>query len=181
MSTIIDAKGKPCPTPVILAKQAMAAGEHSFTVLVDNTTAVENLKRLAGNQGFGRRRHAQGEGVYSRGLHPHRLRRLCRRRVSAPLPAPGGDWAVFVGRDIIGDGDRELGANLMRMFFYTLAQGEDQPGAVLFMNAGVQPAHPGRADSRPPEGPGRCGRRDPGVRHLPQLLRPHRPAARWAR
>ena len=52
MSTIIDAKGKPCPTPVILAKQAMAAGEHSFTVLVDNTTAVENLKRLAGNQGF---------------------------------------------------------------------------------------------------------------------------------
>ena len=51
MSTIIDAKGKPCPTPVILAKQAMAAGEHSFTVLVDNATAVENLKRLAGNQG----------------------------------------------------------------------------------------------------------------------------------
>ena len=40
MSTIIDAKGKPCPTPVILAKQAMAAGEHSFTVLVDNATAV---------------------------------------------------------------------------------------------------------------------------------------------
>ena len=26
----------------------------------------------------------------------------------------------------------------MRMFFYTLAQGEDKPGAVLFMNAGVK-------------------------------------------
>ena len=26
----------------------------------------------------------------------------------------------------------------MRMFFYTLAQGEDKPGAVLFMNAGVR-------------------------------------------
>ena len=64
MSTIIDAKGKPCPTPVILAKQAMAAGEHSFTVLVDNTTAVENLKRLAGNQGFGAA-VTQGEGVFS--------------------------------------------------------------------------------------------------------------------
>ena len=66
MSTIIDAKGKPCPTPVILAKQAMAAGEHSFTVLVDNTTAVENLKG---------RRHPGGGGVF-RGLHPYRLRRL---------------------------------------------------------------------------------------------------------
>ena len=26
----------------------------------------------------------------------------------------------------------------MRMFFYTLAQGEEKPGAVLFMNAGVK-------------------------------------------
>lgn len=45
---------------------------------------------------------------------------------------------MFVGRDIIGDGDRELGANLMRMFFYTSGPGEDKPGAVLFMNAGVR-------------------------------------------
>ena len=147
MSTIIDAKGKPCPTPVILAKQAMAAGEHSFTVLVDNTTAVENLKRLAGNQGFGAA-VTQGEGVFSvaftrtgcaaRGGAGRAVPHACEEAVSAPLPAPGGDWAVFVGRDIIGDGDRELGANLMRMFFYTLAQGEDKPGAVLFMNAGVR-------------------------------------------
>ena len=136
MSTIIDAKGKPCPTPVILAKQAMAAGEHSFTVLVDNTTAVENLKRLAGNQGFGAA-VTQGEGVFSVAFTRTGCA-ACEEAVSAPLPAPGGDWAVFVGRDIIGDGDRELGANLMRMFFYTLAQGEDKPGAVLFMNAGVR-------------------------------------------
>ena len=136
MSTIIDAKGKPCPTPVILAKQAMAAGEHSFTVLVDNTTAVENLKRLAGNQGFGAA-VTQGEGVFSVAFTRTGCA-ACEEAVSAPLPAPGGDWAVFVGRDIIGDGDRELGANLMRMFFYTLVQGEDKPGAVLFMNAGVR-------------------------------------------
>ena len=121
MSTIIDAKGKPCPTPVILAKQAMAAGEHSFTVLVDNTTAVENLKRLAGNQGFGAA-VTQGEGVFSVAFTRTGCA-ACEEAVSAPLPAPGGDWAVFVGRDIIGDGDRELGANLMRMFFYTLADG----------------------------------------------------------
>ena len=106
MSTIIDAKGKPCPTPVILAKQAMAAGEHSFTVLVDNTTAVENLKRLAGNQGFGAA-VTQGEGVFSVAFTRTGCA-ACEEAVSAPLPAPGGDWAVFVGRDIIGDGDREL-------------------------------------------------------------------------
>ena len=136
MSTIIDAKGKPCPTPVILAKQAMAAGEHSFTVLVDNTTAVENLKRLAGNQGFGAA-VTQGEGVFSVAFTRTGCA-ACEEAVSAPLPAPGGDWAVFVGRDIIGDGDRELGANLMRMFFYTLSQGDDLPKSILFMNGGVK-------------------------------------------
>ena len=136
MSTIIDAKGKPCPTPVILAKQAMAAGEHSFTVLVDNATAVENLKRLAGNQGFGAA-VTQGEGVFSVAFTRTGCA-ACEEAVSAPLPAPGGDWAVFVGRDIIGSGDRELGTNLIRMFFYTLTQSEDLPASICFMNAGAK-------------------------------------------
>lgn len=136
MSQIIDAKGKACPTPVIMAKKAISAGESTFTVLVDNTTAVENLKRLAENQGFDAAA-AEAEGVFSVAFTRTGCA-ACEEAVNAPLPAPGGDWAVFVGRDIIGDGDRELGTNLMRMFFYTLSQGEDKPGAVLFMNAGVK-------------------------------------------
>ncbi len=135
MSPIIDARGKACPTPVIMAKKAISAGESTFTVLVDNTTAVENLKRLAENQGFDAA--AEAGGVFSVAFTRTGCA-ACEEAVNAPLPAPGGDWAVFVGRDIIGDGDRELGTNLMRMFFYTLAQGEDKPGAVLFMNAGVK-------------------------------------------
>lgn len=136
MSQIIDAKGKACPTPVIMAKKAISAGESSFTVLVDNTTAVENLKRLAENQGFDAAA-AEAEGVFSVAFTRTGCA-ACEEAVNSPLPTPGGDWAVFVGRDIIGDGDRELGTNLMRMFFYTLSQGEDKPGAVLFMNAGVK-------------------------------------------
>ena len=136
MSQIIDAKGKACPTPVIMAKKAISAGESSFTVLVDNTTAVENLKRLAENQGFDAAA-AEAEGVFSVTFTRTGCA-ACEEAVNSPLPAPGGDWAVFVGRDIIGDGDRELGTNLMRMFFYTLSQGEDTQGSVLFMNAGVK-------------------------------------------
>ena len=135
MSRIIDAKGQACPKPVLMAKEAITAGETEFTVLVDNTTAVGNLQRLAGNQGFDVS-VSEGEGVYSlsfvhNGQAPVAETPVC----SAPT---GAGYAVFVGRDIIGSGDRELGTNLMRMFFYTLAQGEDKPGAVLFMNAGVK-------------------------------------------
>ena len=136
MSPIIDARGKACPTPVIMAKKAISAGESTFTVLVDNTTAVENLKRLAANQGFDAAVTEQGGAFHLAFVRTGCA--ACEEAVNAPLPAPGGDWAVFVGRDIIGDGDRELGTNLMRMFFYTLSQGEDKPGAVLFMNAGVR-------------------------------------------
>lgn len=137
MPQIIDARGKPCPTPVLMAKQAMAGGAEAFTVLVDNPTAVENLKRLADNQGFtaGVR---EENGAYALDFAKGEGCAACEAAVNSPLPAPGADWAVFVGRDIIGDGDRELGTNLMRMFFYTLTQSEDKPGAVLFMNAGVK-------------------------------------------
>ena len=136
MAPIIDARGKACPTPVIMAKKAISAGESTFTVLVDNTTAVENLKRLAANQGFDAAVTEQGGAFHLAFVRTGCA--ACEEAVNSPLPAPGGDWAVFVGRDIIGDGDRELGTNLMRMFFYTLSQGEDKPGAVLFMNAGVK-------------------------------------------
>ena len=136
MSPIIDARGKACPTPVIMAKKAISAGESTFTVLVDNTTAAENLKRLAANQGFDAAVTEQGGAFHLAFVRTGCA--ACEEAVNSPLPAPGGGWAVFVGRDIIGDGDRELGTNLMRMFFYTLSQGEDKPGAVLFMNAGVK-------------------------------------------
>ena len=136
MSYLVDAKGKPCPTPVILAKGAMAQGHTAFTVLVDNPTAVENLKRLGDNQGFAVAVREEGD-TFALNFTKGEGCSACEEAVNAPLPT-GGDWAVFVGRDIIGDGDRELGTNLMRMFFYTLTQSEDKPGAILFMNAGVR-------------------------------------------
>ena len=57
--------------------------------------------------------------------------------VAACSPAGGGN-AVFVGKDFMGAGDETLGYNLLKMCLYTLAQGEDVPASVLFMNSGVQ-------------------------------------------
>ena len=55
-------------------------------MLVDNTTAVENLKRLAGNQGFGAA-VTQGEGVFSVAFTRTGCA-ACEEAVSAPLPPP---------------------------------------------------------------------------------------------
>ena len=136
MSRIIDAKGKACPMPVMMAKEAITAGESEFTVLVDNTTAVGNLQRLAKNQGFDAT-VTEGAGVYSLAFVKNGNAPAPAAEAAAPA-ACGAGYTVFVGRDIIGSGDRELGTNLMRMFFYTLAQSDDLPRSVLFMNAGVK-------------------------------------------
>ena len=136
MSRIIDAKGKACPMPVMMAKEAITAGESEFTVLVDNTTAVGNLQRLAKNQGFDAT-VTEGEGVYSLAFVKNGNAPAPAAEAAAPA-ACGAGYTVFVSRDIIGSGDRELGTNLMRMFFYTLAQSDDLPRSVLFMNAGVK-------------------------------------------
>jgi TusA-related sulfurtransferase len=52
MNKIIDAKGKNCPMPVIMAKKEIDGGNNSFVVEVDNNIAVQNLQKLANSQGF---------------------------------------------------------------------------------------------------------------------------------
>ena len=135
MSHIIDAKGKPCPQPVILAKQAIGAGESAFTVEVDNPTAVGNLQRLAASQGYAVQAEEREGGVFALAFEKTGEAAACGEAVGAAQPKT---YTVFVGRDIIGDGDRELGTNLMRMFFYTLLQSDDLPRSICFMNAGAK-------------------------------------------
>lgn len=136
MAVEIDAMGKACPMPVVLAKQALDGGENDVTVVVDNQIAVENLKRLAESQGMAAE-SATREGGFAV--------RITGERKAAPAPEPmaccptaAGGATVFIGKDFIGDGSRELGENLMKMFLYTLAQSDTPPACLLFMNGGVK-------------------------------------------
>lgn len=44
----VDARGCACPQPVIKTKKAIAQEHDEVVVLVDNKTALENVKRFAG-------------------------------------------------------------------------------------------------------------------------------------
>ena len=136
MTKTIDARGKACPMPVLMARQAITEGSDRLIVLVDNETAVGNLQRMAASQGYEAAVTGTGDSftltLTKAGAAPAEE----PAREAAPV-AQKKDWVLFVGKDIVGDGDRMLGANLMRMLFYTLTQSEDLPGAVLFMNSGV--------------------------------------------
>jgi tRNA 2-thiouridine synthesizing protein A len=47
MATMVDARGLSCPQPVILARNAIKAGEFPVEVLVETVTSRENVKRAA--------------------------------------------------------------------------------------------------------------------------------------
>lgn len=57
----IDARGLSCPQPVLLAKKAVDKNPEGIMVLVDNTTARDNIKRFAGNSGYKFEAKEQGE------------------------------------------------------------------------------------------------------------------------
>lgn len=129
----VDALGKACPMPVILAKKEIDAGNTAFVVAVDNEVAVENLKRLAESQNY--QASVENKDGNFHVTFTGEGAAVAAAEVTDSKPA---NWALFVGKDFIGDGSEELGGSLMTMFFYTLAESNDPPRYILFMNSGVK-------------------------------------------
>jgi len=142
MNKIIDAKGKNCPMPVIMAKKEIDGGNNSFVVEVDNNIAVQNLQKLANSQGFITELKEDNEifkVYFSKTSDAISNEEECEEcnEILYKLDEMG-TWSVFIGKDIIGAGNEELGKSLMKMYFYTISEGEDLPQSVLFMNDGVK-------------------------------------------
>ena len=129
----VDALGKACPMPVIMAKKEIDAGNTAFVVAVDNEVAVENLKRLAESQNYQASVENKDGNFHVTFTGEGAVAAAEETKDSKPA-----NWALFVGKDFIGDGSEELGNSLMTMFFYTLAESNDPPRYILFMNSGVK-------------------------------------------
>lgn len=150
----VDAIGKACPMPVMLAKKELDKGCKDLTVAVDNKIAVENLSRLADNNGF-RVNVTEKEDVFEVNLtaedkdmvqNSGAASQASASETAASSPTfyslncntSGCGYAVFIGKDVVGEGERELGQNLLKMAIYTLSQSDEVPASVLFMNSGVK-------------------------------------------
>lgn len=60
----VDACGRACPEPVLMAKQALKASPAGIEVLVDNAVAVANITRFAQNAGY-QVRAAEAGGIHT--------------------------------------------------------------------------------------------------------------------
>lgn len=146
MSFIVDAKGLSCPQPVILTKKALEANS-DVTVLVDNETARENVKRLASSAGCTIQVTEQSGGIFS--LHIMKGPGASMEKaipveelpcdISGKPAAGGGGPNVFViASDTMGKGNDELGTILMKAFIHTIQDLDERPDILIFYNTGVK-------------------------------------------
>lgn len=134
---IIDAKGLNCPMPVILAKKQLDSGDQHFTIVVDNQIAVQNLTRLAEGQGA-TVTVKQVDTLFEVELQKGEGAILTTQTSPQSLAEVPAEWVLFVGRNVLGEGDPALGASLIKMFFYTLLQSGDLPAKIMLVNNGVK-------------------------------------------
>ena len=136
MTTIVDARGLPCPQPVIQTRKAMQQVDQIVT-LVDSETSMTNVTRMAEKEGWQvnlvpqddeyRIELARGDTLLQ--AEPMTVGRA--EVVSGPL-------VLVVSSDIMGRGEAELGSILVRGFFHTLGEVQPVPQRIILFNTGVR-------------------------------------------
>ncbi len=140
---IIDTCGRACPEPLVITRRAIAgaAPGSEFTVLNDNATSRDNLMSYLGSLGLAPScEHSDGvyrisfavgaAGVQAGTPAPQDF-------CAAPEPRTGG-YAVALRSEVMGSGDDELGAMLMRMCINSLGELDRLPSVVALYNSGVK-------------------------------------------
>lgn len=136
MEVKIDARGLACPKPVIETKKALEGiNEGNIITLVDNAVAKDNVSKLAKSLKL----HfsvSEADGNYEisifKGAYAQSPEDMVQKRPDL------ANLVILVGKDTLGDGERELGETLIKSYFYALSESEPYPKAILFVNSGVK-------------------------------------------
>lgn len=138
----VNAMGEQCPIPVIKTRKAIQELKEPCTVEVhvDNTTAEQNILRLASSLGI--------DALSMKTERKHFVIKLNVRKLpdkepaeTAPVccPAPSADdTVVVIGSEYMGSGNDELGGVLIKGFIYAVSHLDVLPKAVLFYNGGAK-------------------------------------------
>jgi len=136
MEVKIDARGLLCPKPVIETKKALdGLKEGNIITLVDNQVAKDNVSKLAKSLNL----HfcvTEADGNYEisifKGAYAQSAEDMVQKRPDL------ANLVILVGKDTMGDGERELGEVLIKSYFYALSEAEPYPKAIIFINSGIR-------------------------------------------
>ena len=158
MPIILNCEGEPCPNPVLRCKRLLDSGPpQQMQVIVDNDAAKENVSRFLASKGMRVDDMRKDEaGLWT--ITASRASETAREAdgaTEATQPARTGacpvcaaQILVFITRDVIGQGDDELGSRLMGNFLATLPELGDALWRIILVNGAVKLAtasHPAMA------------------------------------
>lgn len=133
----IDCHDMPCPRPVLeTRKQLLASPDCPLTVVVSNDIAQANVTRLANKLGFTVSATVNGNEI-TLALHPN-TEPGQQSNSTITTTVPSGETVVYISSSSMGSGSVELGEVLMRNFIFTLAQTDNYPTSIIFVNSGVK-------------------------------------------
>lgn len=141
---VVDAMGKACPLPVVMAKKVLdhAAEGDVVEVHVDNEIAVRNLEKLAKNQQCTVSSEVVGEkhfvvritaGAAEAGNHEI----SAEDYESCDCQPTKRNEVVVLRSARMGEGSEELGKTLIKGFIYALTQLDQLPEKIICYNGGV--------------------------------------------
>jgi selenium metabolism protein YedF len=142
MTTVVDARGLPCPQPVIRTRNAMreAAVGDAITTLVSGADQVSNVHRLAERAGWlvtsqptedGYAVHlVKGEAAEEPELTPE--------ETACAAPEARSGTVLVLSSNTMGRGDDELGDILIRSLVHTMTEIDALPETIILFNAGVK-------------------------------------------
>ncbi|MGM0431275.1 MAG: sulfurtransferase-like selenium metabolism protein YedF [Spirochaetota bacterium] len=134
MKKYLDARELPCPKPLVLTKKLLQEDDcDGVTVRVDNVAAKENVSRFLTKQGFTDLTVTQEGEEFVISTSDEQL----QIQPDEPQNA-SGNKTLFFTSNLLGSGDQELGALLMKGFIYTLTELEHRPNQLIFMNSAVR-------------------------------------------
>lgn len=137
----VDARGKACPLPVVMTIKALEelGGAGTVVTTVDNETAVSNLKNMAAEKGASVKVAAH-DGVYDLTfvVGEDGLKGSSPEAVASCGVAPVRNVVVQITSDKMGEGDEQLGRQLMKAYVFALTQLEELPQTILFYNGGAK-------------------------------------------
>ena len=136
----INAMGEACPLPVVKTLRALQSlgGAGSVETLVDNETAVQNLRRLAESKGCSIEVETISDAEYRVTITAAEGAELPKEEaIACTAPAAQKKTVVVISTDHMGEGNEELGRALLKAFLFALTQQETLPAAILFYNAGA--------------------------------------------
>jgi len=137
---IVDARGKLCPAPLIMTKQALgeiAMGE-TLRILIDNEISKNNVERFLADNGFVSTCNAES-GVFTVivAKSKEELGKVDAQTYCTPAATKAAGHVMVIAGDTMGTGSEELGAILMKAFINTIKEVKPLPSNIIFYNSGI--------------------------------------------